>query len=417
VRVDDPASGGRHTITYMRDVTAHASLESELRRKQAEAEAASRAKSEFLANMSHEIRTPLTGVVGFAGLLETMPELPAEARRYAERIATSAETLVTVVNDILDFSKLEAGQIELDPHAFDPAELIASTSDLVRDRAARKHLALEARAEGPLPPRLIGDSARLRQVLLNLVTNAVKFTETGAVSVTATYDAGAGRLKVSVRDTGVGVAPELADRLFKRFSQVDASSSRAFGGTGLGLAISKSLVEMMGGEIGARSTPGVGSTFWFEAPAAIAPADEATAAETPAQDAALGRLRLLLVDDVAANRELVSVMLSPFEVDLVEVDSGPAAVKAAMGARFDLILMDLQMPGMDGMAAARSIHANSDANRATPVVAISANVLPDQVADAKAAGMVDHIGKPIDPGELITKIARWTEAGAPVEVG
>ena len=417
VLVDDPASGGKHTITYMRDVTAHVALESELRRKQAEAEAASQAKSEFLANMSHEIRTPLTGVVGFAGLLESMPELPAEARRYASRIATSAEALVTVVNDILDFSKLEAGQIELDPHAFDPAEMVASTSDLVRDRAARKGLALEVGLEGPPPPRLTAYSARLRQVLLNLLTNAVKFTETGSVSVTASYDPAAARLRVSVRDTGIGVPAELADRLFKRFSQVDASSSRAFGGTGLGLAISKSLVEMMGGTIGVDSRAGLGSTFWFEVPAATAPDDEVAPAESPADDAALGRLRLLLVDDVATNRELISTMLSPFDVDIVEADSGPEAVKAAMGARFDLILMDLQMPGMDGMAATRSILANSDSNRATPVVAISANVLPDQVADAKAAGMVDHIGKPIDPGELITKIARWTsEAAAPVPV-
>ncbi|HUO11255.1 MAG TPA: PAS domain S-box protein [Caulobacteraceae bacterium] len=393
----------------LRDISARKRLEDELRRKQAEAEAAAQAKSEFLANMSHEIRTPLTGVVGFAGLLESMAGLPEEARRYAGRIATSAETLVTVVNDILDFSKLEAGQVELDPHEFEVEDLISGTTDLVRDRAAGKGLSLDVRIDGS-PPRLVADGARLRQVLLNLLTNAVKFTEAGSISVVASYDRITSRLKVSVSDTGIGVPTELTGRLFQRFSQVDASSARAFGGTGLGLAISKSLIEMMGGQVGVVSQAGSGSTFWFEAPAQLAVAQDTPIACATGEDLHVGRLRILLVDDVAMNRELVSTLLSPFEIEIVEADSGPAAVKSAVERPFDLILMDLQMPGMDGMAAARAIRANSDVNRATPILALSANVLPEHVAMCSAAGMDDHIAKPVSPTELLTKIALWGDA-------
>jgi PAS domain S-box-containing protein len=394
--------------SIVEDITDQQRAEAVLIEARAAAEAAAVAKSEFLANMSHEIRTPLTGVVGFAGLLEAMDELPLVARRYAQRISTSAETLLAVVNDVLDFSKLEARQMELDPHAFDPAELAETVSDLVRDRAARKGIELVLRHDGPPSPRLVADSARLRQVLLNFLTNAVKFTERGAITVATRYVAGAGRLRMSVTDTGVGVPPERAGKLFQRFSQVDASSTRRHGGTGLGLAISKSLIEMMGGAIGFESRVGVGSTFWFEIPARAADAADEPGAAPPASDVAVGRMAILVVDDVAVNRELISAMLSPFDLLLAEAASGAEAVKAAMARRFDLILMDLQMPGMDGMAATRAIRANSDLNRATPILAISANVLPDQVAEARQAGMNDHIAKPIDPADLIGKIARWT---------
>jgi len=406
-------------MAVLRDITARLALEAELRDKRAEAEAAAVAKSQFLANMSHEIRTPLTGVIGFARLLEAIADLPAQARQYAGRIHKSADALLLVVNDVLDFSKLEAGQVEIERRPMDPRAVVEETVDLVRDQAAAKGLALRVEAGEHLPGRLMGDCARLRQVLLNLLTNAVKFTAAGEIAVSAGYDAG--RLRVAVRDTGVGVPAELAGRLFQRFSQIDGSNSRQHGGSGLGLAICKGLVERMGGEIGVESQAGVGSTFWFtvEAPeadgsdGAVSLAGPAAAPATEAGGAVgEGALSLLLVDDVAVNRELVSIMLAPFDVRVVEAASGPEAVAAAGRTPFDLILMDLQMPGMDGMAAAAAIRAAPGPNRATPILALTANVLPSQVEACRKAGMDDHIGKPIAPEELLGKIAQWTARAA-----
>ncbi len=257
-------------VSHLRDVTERRAFEEELQRKRTEAEAATLAKSEFLANMSHEIRTPLTGIMGFAGLLEEQPDLPPTARTFATRIATASRTLLTVVNDILDFSKIEAGQVELDPQAIDPSRFVVETIELVAAQAAEKGLELNAVIDGPLPAAVAVDGARLRQVLLNLLTNAIKFTERGGVTVTLGYDAdGGGRLKLSVTDSGVGIAPDHLQRLFQRFSQADGSISRQYGGTGLGLAICKSLTSLMGGEIGVESSPGVGAEFWVtvQAPA------------------------------------------------------------------------------------------------------------------------------------------------------
>jgi len=395
-------------MAVLRDVTARIALEEELRRKREEAEAAAVAKSQFLANMSHEIRTPLTGVIGFAGLLGGMDELPANAKRYVDRIRTSAESLLGVVNDVLDFSKLEAHQVELDPTPLDPRAFVEETVDLVRDQAARKDLKIVLALADDLPAWIEADGMRLRQVLLNLLTNAVKFTEAGEIEVEAGSSAD-GELRIAVRDSGVGIPADVAGRLFQRFSQVDGSNARRHGGSGLGLAISKGLVEMMGGEIGMESEPGVGSTFWFTVPTAAAGQDPVHApagacdVEQPAD-----ALRVLMVDDVAVNRELVAAMLAPFDVRFWEASGGADAVQAALKSSFDVILMDLQMPGMDGLAAAAAIRAGSELNRWTPILALSANVLPDQVEACRAAGMNDHIGKPIDPAELLGKIARWT---------
>ena len=401
--------GGRviGAVAALRDVTARVALEDELRARRAEAEAANEAKSQFLANMSHEIRTPLTGVVGFARILQAMADLPLEARGHVSRIAKSGEALLSVVNDILDFSKLEAGQMELDPQPFELATFLEETIDLVRPRAVEKGLTLQLALSPELPAHLSADAARLRQVLLNLLTNAVKFTSAGRVAVAAGYEAG--QLKVEVTDSGPGIAPDAAGRLFQRFSQVDDSNTRAHGGSGLGLAICKGLVEMMGGEIGLHSLPHHGSTFWFTVPAAC------VAASTP-HCAAIGGsppdfegrpLNILLVDDVAVNRELICAMLAPFDIAVTTATGGAEAVACTCAQPFDLILMDLQMPGMDGMAATRAIRANSEANRATPILAISANVLSSQVEAARQAGMNDHIAKPINPTELLTKIGAW----------
>jgi PAS domain S-box-containing protein len=397
-------------VTVLRDVTARRAMEDELRRKRVEAEAATVAKSEFVANMSHEIRTPLTGMLGFVGLLEGLEGLPPTAAKYVDRIATSGQALLSVVNDILDFSKLDADRLELDPHPFDPAALVTETLGLVGAEAARKGLSVCKEVQGVMPAAVLADRSRVRQVLLNLLTNAIKFTDNGRVTVKARHlDENGGRLSIAVTDTGVGIPPDRQNRLFERFSQVDGSTTRQYGGTGLGLAISKGLIDKMGGEIGFESREGQGSTFWFTVDAPLAELEEAPAAPMqPEPDDGLTAARILVVDDVAMNRELVRTMLSPFGYELVEAASGAEAVAAAMAGSFDLILMDLQMPGMDGLAATRAIRQACDLNHDAPIVALSANALPVHLAECAQAGMDDHIAKPIAPAELLTKIARWT---------
>lgn len=250
-------------VTVMRDVTRRRNLEDALRAKTAAAEAASEAKSVFLANMTHEMRTPLHGVIGFATVLQTMEGIPPKARRFIDRIAASGQAMLALVNDVLDVSKIEAGHIALSPEPVDALALVEDTVNLVRDQAAGKGLAIRIEPAGALPERVRVDVRRLRQVLGNLLCNAVKFTDAGSVSVRVAYLADQGRLRLSVVDTGVGVPDEVRDRLFERFSQADGSITRRHGGAGLGLAISKGLVSIMGGEIGLESQVGAGSTFWF----------------------------------------------------------------------------------------------------------------------------------------------------------
>ena len=395
-------------MAAMRDVTTRLTLEEELRKKREEAEAAVIAKGQFLANMSHEIRTPLTGVIGFAGLLEAMKDLPPAAQQYAARIHSSAEALLNIVNDILDFSKLEAEQFEIGGRPFSPAGLVEDTVGLVRVQADQKGLQIAVDPMPSIPACLVGDGQRIRQVFLNLLTNAVKFTEAGEVRVSAAYDSADRRLKIAVKDTGIGIPAEFTGRLFQRFSQIDGSNTRRYGGSGLGLAICKGLVEIMGGEIGVDSQPGIGSTFWFTvsvAPAEAAPPEEAPG-PTPLD---VRRLSLLVVDDVTTNRELVTAMLAPFGVQITEAVNGAAALEATGNQAFDLILMDLQMPVMDGLSATAAIRASANVNSRTPILALSANVLPAQIEACRLAGMDDHIAKPINPGELLAKVAQWTD--------
>jgi CheY-like chemotaxis protein len=370
------------------------------------------AKTEFVANMSHEIRTPLTAIIGFTGLLKDIEGLPIVATKSVDRIATAGRSLLSVVNDVLDFSKIDSGQLSLDPQPFEPGPFILETLDLAGAQATAKGLTLSADIDPALPLAVYADSSRLRQVLLNLIGNAIKFTDKGGVTVSASPLAGdPTRLRLAVSDTGAGIAKDKISRLFQRFSQVDGTISRTHGGTGLGLAICKSLTEMMGGDIGVESTVGAGTTFWFTIQA---PEVELEAPKASGAQALQGceSARILIVDDVAANRELVCAMLSVFDHDVTEAASGQEAVEAALRQPFDLILMDLQMPGMDGMAASRAIRATSDVNRLTPIVALSANAMASHIAECAEAGMNDHIAKPIDATTLLTKVAQWTSLDA-----
>ena len=396
-------------VNITRDITLAKAAEAELMAAREAAEAATQAKAEFLANMSHEIRTPLTSIMGFSSLLKETSDLPENALHYVQRISTAGQSLLSVVNDILDFSKLEAGQVELDPHPFDPDAFVRETAQLLAVQAANKGLGWRMEVDGDLPEWVVADSARLRQVLLNLLGNAIKFTAKGGVLIRVGHQAD--RLKVSVVDTGVGIPSERRDRLFQRFSQVDGSVSRVHGGTGLGLAICKSLVELMGGEIGVFSGEGLGSTFWFTIAAPMADTAEAEKPSEMGNEAAESRpAHILIVDDLAVNRELVRAMLTPFGHSFEEADNGADAVRAALQSGFDLILMDLQMPGMDGFEAARTIRATAVLNRTTPIVALSANVLPAHIVASQAAGMDDHLGKPIVPAQLVAKVALWAGA-------
>ncbi|WP_374658038.1 ATP-binding protein [Phenylobacterium sp.] len=377
------------------------------------AEDANQAKGDFLASMSHEIRTPLTGIMGFAHLLKTVGGLPPRAGDYVGHIETAGQALLVVVNDILDFSKIDAGRVELEPQPFEPRMLLSETLALVAAQAEGKGLALTLDIDPAVPNILRADPARLRQIVLNLLNNAVKFTGEGLVALSARYEPDVRRLRVGVKDTGPGVPADRLDRLFRRFSQADGSVSRRYGGTGLGLAICKSLSELMGGEIGVVTREGEGAEFWFtvEAPPAAASAHR-DLSEVFDPGEATGA-RLLVVDDTAINRELIGAMLAPFGHRVVEADGGAQGVAIAETEDFDLILMDLQMPNMDGLAATRAIRQGAGPNRRTPILAISANVLPAQVASCLAAGMNDHIAKPIRPAELLAKVEGW--AGAPVD--
>ena len=393
----------------IRDITERKAAEAELTVAYRAAEAAAVAKSDFLANMSHEIRTPLTAILGFSDLLEQVGSLDGEARRYAHRIATGGRTLLSVVNDILDFSKLEAGQVELDPQPFEVAETFEGVIDLVAAQAAAKGLKFAVQLAPDMPPILEADSSRLRQVLLNLLSNAIKFTVEGGVTLSAAYDSEGQRLRVSVSDTGPGIPADKRDRLFERFSQVDGSINRRHGGTGLGLAICKNLVELMGGQIEVASAEGAGSTFSFTIRAPVVEALRPSALATPltADDDTLASAHILVVDDLAENRELVRLILEALGHRVEEADGGGQAVSAAAAQAFDLILMDVQMPGMDGLTATRLIRLGKGPNFATPILALSANVMADQVDRCLSVGMNDHVAKPLQVADLVAKVTYW----------
>jgi signal transduction histidine kinase/ActR/RegA family two-component response regulator/HPt (histidine-containing phosphotransfer) domain-containing protein len=385
-----------------------------------EAERSGRAKGDFLATMSHEIRTPVTGLLGMAGLLEA-EELSARQRRYLKAILTSGQQLLAVINDILDFSRFEAGKVQLEAADFRLADLLEDVASVMTPQATERGLALELRPGEGLPPALRGDPTRLRQVLFNLVGNALKFTHRGGVTVSVGCrpedEEGGGRvrLRVEVRDTGIGIPEEKQAALFRPFVQAEGSTARVYGGTGLGLAISSSLVEAMGGAIGVESVPGVGSLFWFEAPLGVG--DEAALAAAPeATDLAGVRpLRVLLAEDIELNRDLLGEMLGRHGHEVVFAEDGGEAVARASRGGFDLVVMDMQMPFVDGVEATRRIRALPPPAGRVPIVGLTANVMEADRRRCLEAGMQDCLGKPIDWGRLFAAMAR--HAGPAVSSG
>jgi signal transduction histidine kinase/ActR/RegA family two-component response regulator len=436
LRLSRIAVRGRRRDRIIQQRLAEAKQQAEVQAQRAEA--ASRAKGDFLAMMSHEIRTPMNGVLGFVNLLLDTP-LNAEQREFAQGVQRSGDTLLTIINDVLDYSKIEAGQMTVEQIDFDLHATCLEVRSILQSAVAARGLVMTLVYDAALPRLIKGDPVRLRQVLLNLASNAVKFTDYGTVRIEVSR-AGAEHLKISVVDSGVGIPEDQLQRLFRRFTQADSSTTRRYGGTGLGLAISKTLVELMGGQIGAQSVPGAGSTFWVtlpqravlpaaasaartetvSAPATATPTATATASNPPELPLPLPSAegaRVLLVEDNFVNQRVAVYMLSKLGARVDVAKHGREAIDILSNARYDLVLMDCQMPEMDGFEATRMIRdpASPVLDHDVPVVAMTANAFAEDRARALGAGMNDFLAKPVDRAMLASTLAKWLKPPPPVE--
>ena len=362
---------------------------------------ANRAKTEFLATITHELRTPLNGVMGMVQAMSNDP-LEEVQRERLEIVRGSGQALLQIINNVLDISKIEVGRIELSPVVFDLKPVVEDLGRLYAALATEKGLAFDLEVDPSADGWSFGDEVRLRQVLSNLLSNALKFTDQGRVSAKVRRDGD--QLVFTISDTGIGVSPEQAPRLFERFVQADASTTRRFGGTGLGLAICREIVKLLGGEISFVSTPGEGSCFTFQVPMRSVPAPQAVAPTVGEADNQA--LRVLVVDDNATNRLVLTTLLDQFEIANTAVDGGQAAIDVWAAGGWDLILMDIHMPGMDGLTASKQIRAREQAigQARTPIIAVTASVLSHETEAYFAAGMDDCIAKPIEIGALLETI-------------
>ncbi|HEX8570977.1 MAG TPA: ATP-binding protein [Caulobacteraceae bacterium] len=389
------------------DVTVSKRAEEAMALARDHAEAANRAKSEFLANMSHEIRTPLNGVAGLAQVL-ARTNLDPQQQEMVRVISSSADTLERILSDVLDLARVESGRIEIREEPFDLVQEVKATAALCELRAQEKGVAFELEIDPAAAGEVRGDCGRLKQILFNLLSNALKFTAQGHVALRLTMPGGpqGALFRFEVEDTGVGFDPAAKERLFGRFEQEDGSITRRYGGTGLGLAISRELAELMGGTLDATSVPGQGASFVLELPLERC---GATAGCKPLVEGA--RLRVLLADDHAVNRQVVEMMLSGTGVDLQSVENGEEAVKAVAADRFDVVLMDMQMPVMDGLDALRAIRRRERETGAprTTVFMLSANAMPEHARSSLAAGADKHLTKPIAAPELLGALAELAQ--------